>query len=145
MRTVITAKLKLPTTPKQRRANRRASQWAFASLHGYVAYKALLTGSMAVTVDAYKISQTCPRCGHTAEDNRPKGGLLFCCQVCHLVLPADLIGARTVALRTLLVQQDWVSTGVLSERPDVSRDEAKAARRRRYAEVRWSLDTNSRR
>jgi IS605 OrfB family transposase len=39
-------------TVKQRRANRHASQWAFAELHGFVAYKALLHGSMAVKVDA---------------------------------------------------------------------------------------------
>jgi putative transposase len=128
---------------KQRRANRRASQWAFAELHGYLAYKALLAGSMAVKVDAYHTSQTCPRCGYTSEDNRPGKGLLFVCQVCQLVLHADLIGARNVALRTLLARQDWVSTGVLSERPDVSSDEAKAARRQRYVELRWSLDASS--
>ncbi len=40
-------------TAQQRRANRHASQWAFAELQGFVAYKALLNGSMAVTVDAY--------------------------------------------------------------------------------------------
>ena len=129
-------------TVKQRRANRHASQWAFAELHGFVAYKALLNGSMAVKVDAYKTSQACPRCGHTAKDNRPEKGLLFHCQVCHLVLHADLIGARTVALRTLLTRQDWVGTGELSERPDVSDNEAKAVRRRRYAELRWSPDTS---
>ena len=105
---------------KQRRANRHASQWAFAELQGYVAYKALLAGSMAVKVDAYKTSQACPRCGYTSADNRPEKGLLFVCQACHLVLHADLVGARNVALRTLLARQDWVSTGVLSERPDVS-------------------------
>ena len=131
-------------TLKQRRANRHASQWAFAELHGYVAYKALLTGSMAVKVDAYKTSQACPRCGYTSADNRPEKGLLFVCQACHLVLHADLVGARNVALRTLLARQDWVSTGVLSERPDVSDDEAKAAQRRRYAELRWSPDTSPR-
>jgi IS605 OrfB family transposase len=127
---------------KQRRANKHASKWAFAELHGYVAYKALLAGSMAVKVDAYKTSQACPRCGYTSEDNRPDKGLLFICQACHLILHADLVGARNVALRTLLARQDWVRTGVLSERPDVSSDEAKAARRRRYAELRWSLDTS---
>jgi putative transposase len=126
----------------QRRANRNASQWAFAELHSYLAYKALLAGSMAVKVDAYKTSQACPRCGYTSEGNRPNKGLLFCCQVCHLVLHADLVGARNVALRTLLARQDWVRTGILSERPDVSSDEAKAAQRRRYAELRWSLDTS---
>jgi len=127
---------------KQRRANRHAARWAFAELQGCIAYKALLAGSMAVKVDAYKTSQACPRCGYTAPGNRPDKGLLFVCQVCHLVLHADLVGARNVALRTLLARQDWVSTGALSERPDVSDAEAKAAQRQRYAELRWSLDTS---
>jgi transposase len=111
-------------------------------LHGYVAYKALLAGSMAVKVDAYKTSQACSRCGYTSADNRPDKGLLFVCQACHLILHADLVGARNVALRALLARQDWVRTGVLSERPDVSSDEAKAVQRRRYTELRWSLDTS---
>jgi transposase len=99
---------------------------------------------MAVKGDAYKTSQACPRCGHTAADNRPEKGLLFTCQACLLVLHADLIGARNSALRTLLARQDWVSTGVLSDRPDVSDGEAKAGQRRRYAELRWSPDTSPR-
>jgi transposase len=111
-------------------------------LQGYIADKALCAGSVAVKVDAYKTSKACPRCGYTAEDNRPQKGLLFVCQGRHLVLHADLVGARNVALRTLLARQDWVSTGVLSERPDVSDDEAKAERRRRYTELRWSPDTS---
>jgi IS605 OrfB family transposase len=127
---------------KQRRANRHASKWAFAELHGYIAYKALLAGSMAVKVDANYTSQACPMCGYTNEANRPNKGLLFVCQSCHYSLHADLIGARNVALRTLLVRQDWMSTGVLSVRSDVSSDEAKAARLSRYAELRWSLDTS---
>jgi putative transposase len=113
-----------------------------AQLHGYIAYKAMLAGSMAVKVDAHYTSQACPRCGHTCKDNRPKKGLLFVCQSCHYSLHADLVGARNVALRTLLARQDWTSTGVLSVRPDVSSDEAKAARLRRYAELRWSPDTS---
>ena len=127
---------------KQRRANRHASQWAFAELHGYLAYKALEAGSMAVKVDAHYSSQACPMCGYTAKANRPERGLLFVCQNCHYTLHADLVGARNVTLRTLLVRQDWMSTGVLSVRPDVSSDKAKAARRQRYAELRWSLDTS---
>ncbi|HEV8191967.1 MAG TPA: zinc ribbon domain-containing protein, partial [Ktedonobacterales bacterium] len=95
-------------------------------------------GSMAVKVDAHKTSQACPRCGYTSEDNRPDKGPLFVCQVCHMNLHADLVGARNVSLRTLLARQDWARTGVLSARPDVSRDEAKAARRQRYAALRWS-------
>src|SRR5436309_3568832 len=89
-------------TKKQRKANRHASAWAFAELHGYLAYKALLAGSMAISVDAYHTSQACPRCGYASTDNRPNKGLLFCCQSCHYCLHADLIGARNIALRTLV-------------------------------------------
>ena len=105
-------------------------------------FKATLTGSIAVKVDANYTSKACPRCGYTSDANRPNKGLLFTCQSCHYSLHADLIGARNVALRTLLVRQDWMSTGVLSVRPDVSCDEAKAARLQRYAELRWSIDTS---
>jgi putative transposase len=127
---------------KQRRANRQASKWAFAELHGYIAYKALLAGSMTVKVDAHYTSQACPICGYVSERNRPKKGLLFVCQNCHFTLHADLVGARNVVMRTLLIRQDWMSTGQLSVAPDVSDVEAKAARLRRYAELRWSPETS---
>ena len=60
------------------------------------------------------------------------------------MLHADLVGARNIAMRTLLIRQDWIGTGLLSVRPDVSDDEAKAARLKRYAELRWSSDTSPR-
>src|SRR5258708_2801867 len=40
-------------TVKQRRANRHASAGAFSEVHSYLAYKAVLAGSMAVKVDAH--------------------------------------------------------------------------------------------
>jgi putative transposase len=129
-------------TKKQRKANTTFSKWSFAELHAMIAYKALLNKSMAIKVDAHYTSQACPMCGHACRENRPDKGLLFVCQSCHYTLHADLVGARNVALRTLLVRQDWMSTGVLSERPDVSSVEVKAARLSRYAESRWSLDTS---
>ncbi len=79
-------------------------------------------------------------CGHTSDANRPNKGLLFICQNCHYTLHADLIGARNITMRTLPVRQDWIGTGTLSECPDMSSTEAKAARLQRYAELRWSLD-----
>jgi len=127
---------------KQRKANAAYSKWAFAELHGAIAYKALLQGSMAVKVDAHSTSKACPRCGHTCDANRPNKGLLFVCQNCQYTLHADLVGARNITMRTLLIRQDWVNTGVLSIRPDVSSDEAKAEHLRRYSELRWSLDTS---
>ena len=127
---------------KQRKANARQSTWAFAELQSMLAYKALVHGSMTIKVDANFTSQACPMCGHTSKDNRPKKGLLFVCQNCHYMLHADLIGARNVTLRTLLIRQDWMSTGVLSVRPDVSDKEAKALRLQRYSELRWSPETS---
>ncbi len=127
---------------KQRKANATYSKWSFAELHAMIAYKALLQGSMAIKVDAHYTSQACPVCGHTTSGNRPKKGLLFICENCQYTLHADLVGARNIAMRTLIVRQDWAVTGQLSVAPDVSSVETKAARLQRYAELRWSLDTS---
>jgi IS605 OrfB family transposase len=125
-------------SPKARKANRVYSQWSFAELQTLISYKATLAGSRAVKVDADYTSKACPVCGHTADGNRPHKGLRFVCQQCRYMLHADLIGARNVTLRTLLVRQDWIRTGCLSIIPDASDKEAKAARLQRYAELRWS-------
>jgi putative transposase len=128
----------VPMSAKARKANRHASSWAFAELQDLLVYKAALAGSRCVKVDAYCTSQQCPHCGHTSQANRPNRGLLFVCQACRYQLHADLIGARNIVLRTLLVRQDWISTGTLSGCRDGADQEAKAACRRRYAELRWS-------
>jgi putative transposase len=132
-------------SPKARKANRVYSQWSFAELHTLISYKAALSGSLTIKVDAYKTSQACPMCRYTAKENRLDKGLLFVCQneECHYMLHADLIGARNVTMRTLLARQDWTRTGLLSMAPDASDDEAKAARRVRYAGLRWSSDVSS--
>jgi len=132
-----------PVSPKARKANRVYSQWSFAELHMLLSYKAALAGSLAVKVDANYTSKACPRCGHTSEKNRPQKGLLFVCQQCHYCLHADLVGARNITMRALLVRQDWIRTGCLSLIPDTSDNEAKAVRLRRYAELRWSPDVTT--
>ncbi len=129
---------------KQRRAHRHLSKWSFAELHSMIAYKAGLQGSLTVKVDAHSTSQACPKCGYTHKGNRPNKGLLFVCQACQYTLLADLIGARNVALRTLLIRQDWMSTGHLSVVPDGSDVEIKAARLSRYAELRWNPEPSPR-
>ena len=131
-------------TKKQRKANAAYSKWSFAELQAMIAYKALLHGSMAIKVDAHYTSKACPMCGHTCDENRPNKGLLFLCQNCHYTLHSDLVGARNITMRTLLARQDWARTGCLSVSPDVSSEEAKAARLQRYAELRWSSDTSPR-
>ncbi|MGE3727557.1 MAG: RNA-guided endonuclease InsQ/TnpB family protein [Candidatus Sericytochromatia bacterium] len=129
-------------SPKQKRANRRRSQWSFAELHSFLAYKAPLYGSMMVKVDADYTSQQCPRCGHTTKANRKNTGLMFSCEECRYKLHADLVGARNVCMRTLSVRQVWTDTGRLSFAPDVSDVETKAERLLRYSELRWSPDTS---
>jgi IS605 OrfB family transposase len=142
-----------PVSPKARKANRVYSQWSFAELHDLISYKAALSGGLAIKVDADYTSQTCPCCGYTSQQNRPQKGLLFVCQnpQCAFrlrtgqpyTLHADLIGARNVTLRTLLVRQDWIRTGLLSMAPDASDREAKAERLQRYSELRWSPEVRS--
>jgi IS605 OrfB family transposase len=129
---------------KTRKANRVYSQWSFAQLHTLISYKAALFGSLAIKVDADYTSKACPVCGHTADENRPRKGLLFVCQQCHYTLHADLIGARQLVMRTLVLRQDWSTTGCLSITPDASDKEAKAERLRRYSELRWSPDASLR-
>ncbi len=139
-----TGKQLVPLSKKARRANRHASKWAFAELQGLLTYKATLVGSLCIKVDADYTSQACPRCGCTSRANRPYHGLLFVCQQCQYTLHADLVGARNIALRTLVIRHDWMVTGQLSDAPDVTDDEAKAARLARYAELRWSPATSPR-
>jgi IS605 OrfB family transposase len=128
---------------KQRRANSNKARWSFAELHGFIDYKAVLSGSLAVKVDAHYTSQACPCCGHTSRENRPNTGLTFVCQQCNYTLHADLVGARNVALRVLLFRQSWESTGRFSAVPDASSDEGKAERLNRYSELRWTTDAIS--
>ncbi len=130
-------------SPKARKSNRVYSQWSFAELHALISYKAALSGSLAVKVDADYTSKSCPMCGYTADENRPHKGLLFACQQCYYTLHADLIGARNLVMRTLVLRQDWSATGLLSMAPDASDREAKAVRLRRYAELRWSPEVRS--
>jgi putative transposase len=129
---------------KRRRANRNKAKWSFAELHGYIDYKANLNGSLATKVPAHYTSKSCPKCGHTSDANRPNKGLLFRCECCGHELHADLVGSRNIALRALLVRQDWTSTGSLSASPNVSSGETKAEILSRFSELRWSSDTSVR-
>lgn len=118
------------------------SSWSFADVQAKIAYKTRLSGGVPVWVDADYTSQGCPICGHAGRENRPHHGLLFGCARCGHTLHADLVAARNISMRTLLVRQDWARTGRLSAAPEASGDEAKAARLQRYAELRWSLDAS---
>jgi IS605 OrfB family transposase len=127
---------------KQRKSNRNQSTWSFAELQQILSYKAKLRGSATTKVDAHYTSQMCVRCGHTSKANRPGKGLVFSCEACGFELHADLVGARNIAMRTLLSRQDLGNTGHLSVAPDASNDEVKADVLQRYSELRWSSEAS---
>ena len=89
-------------TKKARTNKRRRSQWSFAELQTFLAYKAPLNGSMTVKVDANYTSQACTCCGHTSKANRPNAGLMFVCENCGYEVHSDLLGARNITMRTLV-------------------------------------------
>ncbi|WP_188973371.1 RNA-guided endonuclease InsQ/TnpB family protein [Deinococcus aerolatus] len=135
---------------KRKAANRRSSQWSYAELRRYVGYKAQLTGSLVVAVDAYMTSQTCPPCGHVSRENRPGNGVRFVCQSCGFEEHADVVGAMNIGMRASFLKQQWSFTGCLSATPvlsgdvDVPRDEVEARRAARaiFLELRWSVGTS---
>ncbi len=132
----------IKASQKQRKTNRNKAQWSFAQLHSFIDYKAVINNSLAVKVPAHYTSQCCPKCSHVSKANRPNKGLIFDCKCCNYKLHADLVGTRNIALRALLIRQDWMSTGILSASPNVSDDQAKAKDLQKFLELRWSLDTS---
>ncbi|MEC4018717.1 RNA-guided endonuclease InsQ/TnpB family protein [Streptomyces sp. H27-D2] len=84
---------------RSRRDQRAAlSSWPFHQLEEHLRYKARRAGVPVVRVDAAYTSQMCPRCGHTAKNNRPTRDA-FLCRRCGLAGPADVVAAVNVRER----------------------------------------------
>lgn len=82
-----------------RRAQRaRLSNWAFAQLQGFVAYKARRAGVPVVFVDSKYTSQGCSCCGTIDRKNRPDRAT-FSCTGCGHDEPADVNAARNIRSR----------------------------------------------
>jgi IS605 OrfB family transposase len=69
------------TTQRGKETRHIHNLWPYARLRFLLEYKAALKGVRVVAVDPHHTSQECPRCGHTARENR-KGQALFRCQRC---------------------------------------------------------------
>lgn len=81
----------------------RMSNWSFAQLRQFLAYKARMAGVPLVLVDAAYTSQMCCQCGHTRKQNR-KSQARFCCQECGFVAHADFNAAHNIANRAAVIQ-----------------------------------------
>ena len=92
---------------KQRARNHR---WPFKTTQFFTQYKALEKGIGFEVVDPKYTSQACPVCGHTEKANR--NGLVFRCVRCGFTDNADRVGARNIALRSLLLRQAEGERGV---------------------------------
>ncbi|MEU0373785.1 transposase [Streptomyces sp. NPDC006283] len=80
------------------------SSWPFHQLEEHIRYKARRAGVPVMAVDAHYTSQMCPRCGHTARNNRPVRDV-FCCRRCGLAGPADHVAGVNVRNRA---RSAWV-------------------------------------
>jgi IS605 OrfB family transposase len=105
---------------KARKPQRRTlHSWSFGQLRDFIEYKAKLAGVVVVAVDPRNTSRECPRCGHTAKENRPEQAR-FSCQSCGYAAPADYIAATNVRGRAA-IDQPHVSD--LGYKPRSARDD----------------------
>jgi IS605 OrfB family transposase len=86
------------TTKRGKEARHIHNLWPYARLRSLLEYKAALKGVQVVAVDPRHTSQECPRCGHTARENR-KGQALFRCQGCGFQHNADWVASVNIAQR----------------------------------------------
>jgi len=76
----------------------RHSNWAFAQLRAFIAYKARMAGVQVIAIDPAYTSQQCNVCGHTERANR-RSQAHFCCVVCGHTAPADYNAALHISNR----------------------------------------------
>ncbi|MEU5991532.1 transposase [Spirillospora sp. NPDC047418] len=106
------------TVPRDQRA--RLSSWPFHQLGEFIAYKARRHGVPYIEVDAAYTSQRCPRCGHTARNNRPARDH-FTCRRCGLAGPADVVAGVNVRNRA---RSAWVFVNMPQPAPVQGRVDA---------------------
>ena len=85
-------------TQGRRKQRRAMSNWSFAQLQSFLAYKAAWKGVSVEFVDARYTSQACSRCGYIDKRNRVCQSE-FSCQHCGFSLNADYNAARNLATR----------------------------------------------
>ncbi len=84
-------------TEKVRVKDRYVSvSWAFYQFRQMLEYKAEMYGQKVIVVDPKYTSQTCPKCGHIARENRNKKTHTFCCKNCQYQSNDDRIGAMNL-------------------------------------------------
>jgi putative transposase len=84
---------------RSRKFRRKSAAWTVARLLERMEHKCNENRVLFATVPAFYTSQTCPECGHVAEDNRKDQ--TFKCVECDYLDDADVVGALNVLSRYL--------------------------------------------
>ena len=93
-------------TEKVAKTNRYEQvSWAFYQFEQFLAYKAELTGSTVVKVDAHYTSQRCPKCGAIDKLARDHHTHEYHCKHCGYTSNDDRIGAMNIQLLGI----NWVT------------------------------------
>ncbi|WP_243028436.1 RNA-guided endonuclease InsQ/TnpB family protein [Thermus albus] len=90
--------LRSRTAQRGKEARYLHNLWPYARFRSLLEYKAALRGVRVVAVDPRHTSQECPRCGHTARENR-RSQALFRCTGCGFQHNADWVAATNIARR----------------------------------------------
>ena len=98
-------------TEKVAKTNRYEQvSWAFYQFEQFLAYKAELTGSTVVRVDAHYTSQRCPKCGAIDKLARNHHTHEYHCKHCGYTSNDDRIGAMNIQL----LGTNWVTDKPIS-------------------------------
>lgn len=90
-------------------ARNRLSGWSFFQFRTFLTYKAALVGVFVQPVDPAYTSQDCPECGYRDRRNR-KTQATFRCLKCGHHEHADIVGARNIRTRALVMRSECFGT-----------------------------------
>lgn len=76
--------------------NKKHTEWAFYQLEEFLTYKAILSDSVVVKVNAQYTSQRCPKCGSIDKENRNHKLSEYHCQTCKYRSNDDRVGAMNI-------------------------------------------------
>jgi IS605 OrfB family transposase len=70
--------------------------WAFYDLRQKLEYKTKMRNCLVIAADRNNTSQMCPKCGHTARNNRNRKKHLFCCKNCGYMSNDDRVAGMNL-------------------------------------------------
>jgi len=100
---------RIKTFRKDKEQRRQVEQWNYFELQHKIGYKSVLYNSIqSVKINPAYTSQTCPKCFHISEENRPNGSEIFHCVNCDFEKLADVVAGMNIRFKGLLINQPIV-------------------------------------